>query len=923
MSGCLTCGKKKTAAPAVVPTGMIPTGNIVWDGTDFTCAVDPSLDTAKNDPLNTVLLRIFNKICKTDCCFQTTTYTALTTMITAGTLTPGTAYVFPYQSIHNIDNNAGTVVYNSQINAAVGLPQTLSSTSTYDDGTANTKTGFSADLEHLVVYATSASTIDSEAFSQEYPNDIIHYDHTLSTTEDGAINRPGFIVFRHDTDHDVSAWFDWRNILHRRYEMDITGSYSRDTEWEAFVDYVAVIPSSFPSSGIVNAAIPNVVPFAIAGNTNLGGLITATKGTFVDYKTISMYNSDPSHVHQNIHIDKASANVSVLAGSGLGTNLATGQFNGTTIPNVVLWGIDIRNVKIGANVSGVHLASLFIKDIEIGDEVQNVSFGGQTVQPIVNNTGGYLQDIKVGNMSRDIFIADWFRNIKIGNGNVGLFGMFNSDRVEIGDQNTQVFWFAAKNVKIGSANVNTFLWNCRGLDIGDGNDNTRLKLVSDGNPTAHYSSVNTLLKPGFETPLSTFPLIDSQAQAKAVIGNGNKNIRMYVSSGCTIGSSIDGLVAIYATNLIVGNNCVAIDIYSSDDSSIGQFSSNCEITQSRAIALGDYNMQVKVLNTTDVKIGKACNTVFLINQAGDGSVIGDFSIQIYARGGTDLAIGTHCSNITVRAASAVHIGPNCDGIYIESGNSITIGSNSNSIVMSPIGMRYPMSFPISATRRFTDQIGALDAWSAQTNMYTISGVTATPNSVLQGTIPAAFPAADLAGHNNTTIGSHCSGINICSSWNTTIEDNCSQVHIGTYQDYAFTTPNTYDAAGAIQPYDEATVIATATFDGNFANFNSIEENCSEIRIIGPKGAGPAGVYDYWGNHIGENVIGIYTNVSLSLVDTSVMLRRRNDTTKVDLATLTLTAAYASKLFDRKSPDGELWEQSINNAGALQTPAKLV
>ena len=79
-----------------------------------------------------------------------------------------------------------------------------------------------------------------------------------------------------------------------------------------------------------------------------------------------------------------------------------------------------------------------------------------------------------------------------------------------------------------------------------------------------------------------------------------------------------------------------------------------------------------------------------------------------------------------------------------------------------------------------------------------------------------------------------------------------------------------------------------------------------------------------GNHFGENVTGIHTATPYTLTDTSIMLRRRNNTTRVDLAPISpLTASYASKVFDRRSPDGEIWEQSINSIGTLQSPNKLL
>ena len=55
--------------------------------------------------------------------------------------------------------------------------------------------------------------------------------------------------------------------------------------------------------------------------------------------------------------------------------------------------------------------------------------------------------------------------------------------------------------------------------------------------------------------------------------------------------------------------------------------------------------------------------------------------------------------------------------------------------------------------------------------------------------------------------------------------------------YSIVTTPTYNATGNIQPFDDTYVINNATFNGDSANDNSFEDNCSNIRVIGPSGAG--------------------------------------------------------------------------------------
>ncbi len=141
--GCVNCGKKGTKAVPTSPTGNIPTSQVFWDGIDFTCSTDPSLDTLKNDGLNVVMLRVLNALCTTSCCVTTTTYTNLVTNINSGGLVPNTIYRFPYQTRHLIADTSAE--YND-------------TTVNYDDGTA-VKSSFTPDTEYLWVRALTNNSI--------------------------------------------------------------------------------------------------------------------------------------------------------------------------------------------------------------------------------------------------------------------------------------------------------------------------------------------------------------------------------------------------------------------------------------------------------------------------------------------------------------------------------------------------------------------------------------------------------------------------------------------------------------------------------------------------------------------------------------------------------------------------------------------
>ncbi len=97
---------------------------------------------------------------------------------------------------------------------------------------------YSSDIEPLIVYAASGSCWPN-ALSETYVKDEILYDplpsnwvDDLSFSKDGVNIIDGFkgVVYnRKDTDCDVSASYDWRNVEIRRWKMDSSSA----TAWGA------------------------------------------------------------------------------------------------------------------------------------------------------------------------------------------------------------------------------------------------------------------------------------------------------------------------------------------------------------------------------------------------------------------------------------------------------------------------------------------------------------------------------------------------------------------------------------------------------------------------------------------------------------------------------------------------------------------
>ena len=89
----------------------------------------------------------------------------------------------------------------------------------------------SGTTEPLIVLATSNSTLNKQAYSVLFPNDIIYYDIADTSCEDGIWNvvqqkylngttRTGKITYRKDITHNLETHYDWRNVRFRRWKVD-------------------------------------------------------------------------------------------------------------------------------------------------------------------------------------------------------------------------------------------------------------------------------------------------------------------------------------------------------------------------------------------------------------------------------------------------------------------------------------------------------------------------------------------------------------------------------------------------------------------------------------------------------------------------------------------------------------------------------
>lgn len=160
------------------------------------------------------------------------TYAELSSMATAGTLVKGQKYrITDFRTKHLIPN---TAVYNT------------------------------GPTEVLVVEALTASTLKSEAKSESYPQDIIHYELVQSHYWNGVLidgGDRGWIYYREDTLQNNKVDYDFRNVKWRRWNTQADGLGT----WTVLTD------NTFPSQDFLtfqNYALTNGNDFNIAGKSN-------------------------------------------------------------------------------------------------------------------------------------------------------------------------------------------------------------------------------------------------------------------------------------------------------------------------------------------------------------------------------------------------------------------------------------------------------------------------------------------------------------------------------------------------------------------------------------------------------------------------------------------------------------------------------
>lgn len=841
----------------------------------------------------------------------TITHTELLSLIGSSGLTPGGLYRMAYETRHLI---GGTAEYNYN-------------TTTYDSGTGVNQS-FTPTPENFLLRAITADSIDIRVLSESYPRDIIYYDYSLITTEDGIASRPGFITYRESPDDDVSAPYDFRNVLHRRYPMDTTSATNRDTEFGAAL---GTVPGSTENHGLTwSGSIPPFVSAISGSNTTLGIYSTARVGTHKDFKTFVGYGdnlwtitgstSTEKPRFKNVHV-KHSDKVARVSGSAAGQTIELDEASGggtqglyyPNLSNVVIFSRAAENIIIGANAAGVTITGRVNENITIGHNCENINIGSPSSTP--NYTGassgtepkmnGAAENISIGNNNRNILITDLCRGIEIGDSNIGILLNYYCHNVTIGSYNSAIYHYAVHDCYIEDWSNTIRISQSSNLKI-ESKQNIIDIIRSQASPASGLGGFGTDISVGLGDTMTgtseSGEIIEIKARCKkiclltsaGVIIEGNvQNIFMQGCHNIKIGSNsgyIDMSLVYWVT---IGIGCNFLELASCFNSSFGAGVLSTKVISSSYITVGDYVNNLLMYGAClDVKIENNCRNLLIIN--GVSVEIENNTDTVYLRNCETFKIGERSHDIYANLANNCSVGADCDDVVF----------NNLNITEKPTHLANQVNF-----RYAVPDVRALTYGSEKPLQSTNNPINSgEANQDLVALLNADGIAAPQGILVDNHVGNDCNDIYIINSAGNTVGNNCSEIRFGnsTVVNYSLTyTAGVSDPTGSTPQRTGANIAAIAGYSvtGLTCDFNTVGNNCATIHFLGANKTH---------NIIANNINNIVASEAYSFGNNRVL---------VDGAPVTTTGHNVNKTFNFKDStlSAGRWAHVVNPTSGSVEP----
>jgi len=822
--------------------------------------------------------------------FTEVTYSELVNLINTSGLAAGAWYqITDYQTIHYIGKSIddGPAQYND-------------TTTTYDNGSGNVTT-FTPETENLLVMAVSTNMLSKMALSKEHPQDIIYYDYSDDETENTLRSRKGFIQYRCDTNYNLSAWYDWRNCLSRRYFND--GTFNGATTWDVYA-------RNFGDNADYSEAQITTIPYMTdTKSPYIGGLqINADQG-YHDFRTFATLDSQnvlsgqtEGGFYRDIHIGQNHSG-EYSSGSGVGVVISAPVANGR-IPDIVFLTSSAYDINIGSNCVGLTFACRTARYITVGDGNESHNFGGKDAIQYSGSliTQGGFEHVTVGNSNRAISFGDYYRNLEIGNSNINIGLSRFSAHTKIGSENSDIFVSYGINVEIGNGNEVVHLFGHQNARIGDANKNIRIR---GGSASVNPSPVNS---PSLPYPLSGGGVVSYvyQSSPRSLIYDMCENVEVITTGVFEIGSNSSYITIITSDDTIIRQNCHNITVTASPSTRIG---SDCRRIEMSGDWIGRNHVgsasQDIGINGAYNRIGEACSNVYIMSESFD-NLIGDRVSNTVLTFSQNNRIHNNCYNLTLRVARRNTIMQEAYDIFFEDCLDNTVGAGSYNISFNNFPLNYIWRFSETQEHEnflFTQELAQ--------NFYAIERFWNVPHldvitpqvSSLQVNEAATYPNLGPTSNGNV-VEQGCSNISFVGATANRVESFSSGIAFGS--DVYSGTANyglAWDGNGNVEAYNSATVQAATDYVGQGCNDNQILGACTNVKVLGTNM-----LFNTF-----ASINNVTTDPNFTFERVKMLMQPPVVTLGVNLANITI---------DKKSPDGEVWYDTIDNAGVV-TPVKLV
>ena len=286
--------------------------HVIWDADSEAMMVDNDLDVLvfENQTTDEHIVDLHNNIAALEIeileigVIYYHTYTELKTLQSLSKLVPGRKYgITDYKTKHIIPN---------------------------------TNEVFTGPTEVLIVEAETPIMIGKYASSESYPQDDLRYDFESDYVENWSEHRTGKITYRKDTEKNMSTYYDFRQVVFKRWRLSSNKTYNAGTTYSRndFILNGGKLYRSFQDDNVGHALndaewwlefennmlmwTSNVGSLGNFAGLNTGDMALTIAGnynTFVDYTHSSNINLTKSDLPYNNIVFNDDATSSILINS--------------------------------------------------------------------------------------------------------------------------------------------------------------------------------------------------------------------------------------------------------------------------------------------------------------------------------------------------------------------------------------------------------------------------------------------------------------------------------------------------------------------------------------------------------------------------------------------------------------------------------